>query len=329
MIHSPEPLLSVKNLTLDFADRFGTSRVVEDVSFELSAREFIGVVGESGSGKSVTAHAIMGVLDTAARVIEGEIRFRSTDLLAADRRSQQTVRAKKLAMIFQNPVTALDPITPVGDQIARVLRRHSGLPRKECQRRAIEMLEQVRIADPVRCAASYPFQLSGGMCQRVMIAIALACSPSVLIADEPTTSLDVTVQAAIMDSLRELTRDFGMAVLLISHDLRLAAAYCNRMIVMHAGHIVEMAPTEEIFARPRHPYTAALLAATPTPVSRLAELNAIPGSLPERLPGGAKVCRFLDRCASRQAGCERPALPYYRVGAEHWVACWQHRHAAS
>src|SRR5215216_6382581 len=243
------PALSVENLSVEFRTRSGVVKVRERVGFSVDKGETVALVGESGSGKSVTAFAVMGILDPAGKVTSGRALFGGTDLLALSERDLAEQRGRELSMIFQNPRTALNPIRKVGQQIADVLVRHGGATRPDAPRAAVEMLKRVRIPDPERRAEAYPFELSGGMCQRIMIAIALACDPQLLIADEPTTGLDVTTQAVIMDLVTELGRRRGMAMMLITHDLGMAMEYCNRVVVMHAGHVVETAPTADLFRR--------------------------------------------------------------------------------
>ena len=301
-------LLEVNGLSLEFRTRSGTVHALEDVSFSLAKGETLGIVGESGSGKSVLSFAIMRILDAAAKVTAGGIRFAGMDLLAMSERSLQDVRGREMAMIFQNPRTALNPIRRVGDQIADVLREHAAVPRAEARKRAVEALSQVRIPDPERRADAYPFELSGGQCQRVMIALALACNPSLLIADEPTTGLDVTTQAAILQLVRELSRERRMATILITHDLALASEYCDRIAVMHAGHLVEVSPTATLFGQPAHPYTARLMASTPTPGLALDALSAIPGNLPDLRRGDLPKCRFVERCDRALASCATQPL---------------------
>jgi peptide/nickel transport system ATP-binding protein len=230
-------------------------------------------------------------------------------------------RGRELSMIFQNPRTALNPIRRVGQQIADVLVRHGGATRPDAPRAAVEMLKKVRIPDPERRVEAYPFELSGGMCQRIMIAIALACRPALLIADEPTTGLDVTTQAVIMDLIGELARESGMATIFITHDLALAAEYCDRIVVMHAGHVVESAPARALFAHPRHPYAARLLAATPGDTASLADLASIPGGLPDLRRTDLPACRYIERCERRIDDCAR-TLPRREMGDRHVVACW-------
>jgi peptide/nickel transport system ATP-binding protein len=315
------PALSVENLSVEFRTRGGTVKALEHVSFSVGKGETVAVVGESGSGKSVTAYAVMGILDAAGRVTSGKATLGALDLLAAPNDVLAGVRGREVSMIFQNPRTALNPIRRVGDQIADVLRRHATLTSREVPAAAVRLLESVGITDPARRAKAYPFELSGGMCQRVMIAIALAAEPSLLIADEPTTGLDVTTQAIIMDIIADRAKMTGMATVFITHDLGLAAERADRIVVMHAGHVVEIARTADIFARPAHPYTAELLAATPGPESRLATLKSIAGGLPDLRRATLPACRYSGRCARRTAVCERP-LPH--LGADASGAACHH-----
>jgi peptide/nickel transport system ATP-binding protein len=315
------PALAVENLSVEFRTRSGVVKALEHVSFTVGKGETLALVGESGSGKSVTAYAVMGILDPAGRVTGGKAMLGGLDLLSASPDELATVRGREIAMIFQNPRTALNPIRPVGRQIADVLLRHADVTRKEAPAKAVELLRAVGITDPARRAGAYPFEMSGGMCQRVMIAIALAAKPSLLIADEPTTGLDVTTQAVIMDLIGELAGEIGMATIFITHDLALAAQRAANIAVMHAGHIVELAPTRELFAHPRHPYTAELIAATPDTVADLDELASIPGSLPDLRRADLPPCRYSERCPRKLATCERP-LPPAVADNPHLVACW-------
>ena len=337
------PLLSVEDLSVEFRTRDGIVRALEQVSFTVGRGETVGIVGESGSGKSVTALAILGILHPAARITGGRAVFGGLDLLTAAEDTLREYRGRELSMIFQNPRTALNPIRPVGRQIEDVLLRHANLARARLRERAIGLLAQVQIADPGRAYHAYPFELSGGMCQRVMIALAVACSPALLIADEPTTGLDVTTQAAILELITELggprtgppspplaARDAPakpwrpsidrMAMVLITHDLALAGERCDRIVVMHAGHVVETAPTAELFASPRHPYTARLIASTPRPGATLADLKPIPGSVPD-LRGALPPCRYRSRCDRAVTACDEPPLPRLTVGDAHTLAC--------
>jgi peptide/nickel transport system ATP-binding protein len=315
------PALAVEDLSVEFRTRSGTVKVLDHIGFSVDKGETVALVGESGSGKSVTAFAVMGILDPAGKVTSGRALFGGTDLLALSERDLAEQRGRELSMIFQNPRTALNPIRKVGQQIADVLVRHGGATRPDAPRAAVEMLKRVRIPDPERRVEAYPFELSGGMCQRIMIAIALACRPALLIADEPTTGLDVTTQAVIMDLIGELAHESGMATIFITHDLALAAEYCDRIVVMHAGHVVEAAPARALFAHPHHPYSAKLLAATPGETASLAELASIPGGLPDLRRPDLPACRYSDRCERRVDDCARP-LPHRAIGERHVVSCW-------
>jgi peptide/nickel transport system ATP-binding protein len=315
------PALSVEGLSVEFRTRSGIVRALDNVSFAIAKGETMALVGESGSGKSVTAYAVLGILDPAARITAGKAMFGGLDLLSAKPGQLADVRGREIAMIFQNPRTALNPIRPVGRQIADVLVRHGNVPGREAPAQAIEMLRAVGITDPARRANAYPFEMSGGMCQRVMIAIALAAKPSLLIADEPTTGLDVTTQAVIMDLISDLATELGMATIFITHDLALAGQRAARIVVMHAGHVVESAPTRELFARPRHPYTAELIAATPDAAASLDELASIPGSLPDLRRADLPPCRYSERCPRKIDACNHP-LPQIEASAAHNVACW-------
>jgi peptide/nickel transport system ATP-binding protein len=315
------PLLAVADLSIEFRTRSGTVRAVDQVGFQLRRGETMALVGESGSGKSVTAYAIMGILDVAARITSGRITFGGLDLRQASEAAIGEIRGRELAIIFQNPRTALNPIRPVGMQIADILLRHGNVTHAQAPRRAVEMLAKVRIPDPERRARSYPFELSGGMCQRVMIAMALACEPRLLIADEPTTGLDITTQAVIMDLIAEFAASQRMATLLITHDLGLAAEYADRITVMHAGQVVETAPTAALFDAPRHPYTAGLIAATPGGAPSLDALTAIPGVLPDPRRADLPPCRYAERCERAASDCINQPPPLRSFGDRQLVAC--------
>ncbi len=314
------PLLDVEALSVEFRTRSGIVHALEDVSFSVAKGETVGIVGESGSGKSVMCYALMGILDAAGKITAGRASFGGFQLVGADEHDLAEIRGPEMAMIFQSPRTALNPIRRVGKQIEDVLLRHTTTTRAQARSRAIECLKQVRIPDPERRYDAYPFELSGGQCQRVMIALALACDPELLIADEPTTGLDVTTQAAVMDLVQSLARSRQMATLLITHDLGLAAEYCDRIVVMHAGHVVESAPTEALFATPRHPYTAQLIASTPHGAASLRALTSIPGNLPDLRRGDLPHCRFSERCERATPACGAP-LPWSDAGAGHRVRC--------
>ena len=329
---SQPPLLDVRGFGLEFRTRGGTVRALEGVDLALHKGEIVGLVGESGSGKSVLSYALLGISDRAARVTGGSATFGGLDLLQVDGRTLADLRGREISMIFQSPRTALNPIRPVGLQIEDVLRRHAAATGPDLGRslreRAVQALREVAIADPERRVHAYPFELSGGMCQRVMIALALACRPSLLIADEPTTGLDVTTQAAVMDLIAGLARERQMATLFITHDLALAAEHCDRIVVMHAGHAVERAPTRALFAAPRHPYTARLIGSTPDGSSRVDSLVPVPGSLPDLRRADLPACRFAERCDRAQVRC-RSERPRIDPADPHGVACWHPLAAAA
>ena len=323
------PLLDVSDFSLEFRTRSGTVHAIEQVNLQLRRGEIVGLVGESGSGKSVLSYALLGISDAAATVTSGQALFGGIDLLRAPEPQLQELRGREISMIFQSPRTALNPIRRVGRQIEDVLRRHAvhtragsaGDAPRGFRDRAIQALRDVAIADPERRADAYPYELSGGMCQRVMIAIALACRPQLLIADEPTTGLDVTTQAAVMDLLTALARERQMATLFITHDLGLAAEHCDRIVVMHAGHAVESAPSGDLFRAARHPYTARLISSTPNRGSRLSSLEPVPGQLPDLRRKDLPACRFSERCERASSQCRQPLAPL-DAAASHAVACW-------
>ncbi len=313
-------MLAIDDFSLHFTTRRGPLRVLDGISLEVAAGETVGLVGESGSGKSVLAFALLGLLPGNARITSGRLLLVERDLLRLGAGERRRTCGRDIAMVFQNYRAALNPIRTVGDQLADVLCRHTGIGRRAAWTRAIELLAQVRIPDPERRARAYPFELSGGQCQRVMIALALSCRPRLLLADEPVTGLDVTTQALVMDLILELARDHGTAVLLITHDLALAAERCARIAVMHAGHVVEVAPSAALAASPAHPYTAKLLAATPAGAHDIASMPVMAGNLPD-LVGTVPPCRFSGRCERRTAACEEPALRLRARGERHHVAC--------
>jgi peptide/nickel transport system ATP-binding protein len=315
-----ETLLAVEDLSIEFRTRSGIVHAVDRVTFDLNRGETLAVVGESGSGKSVTSYAIMGILDDAAHITSGRIIFAGVDLLAENENSLRKMRGGDFSMIFQNPRTSLNPIRPVGQQIADVLIRHAALRPAEAARRAVEVLAQVRIPDPERRARAYPFELSGGMCQRIMIAMALSCKPTLLIADEPTTGLDVTTQAVIMELISDLAQAERMATLFITHDLALASERAERIAVMHAGQMVEIASTQELLRAPRHPYTKSLIAATPTPAVSLTTLASIPGGLPDLRRNDMPNCRYSERCVCYTKECDGP-VPVRQIAPRQSVAC--------
>ncbi|MDF1564936.1 MAG: ABC transporter ATP-binding protein [Deltaproteobacteria bacterium] len=318
------PLIQIEGLRTAFRTEEGEAVAVDGVDLEILPGRTLGVVGESGCGKSVTALSILRLIpDPPGKILAGRILYRGEDLREKSEEEMRKIRGAKISMIFQEPMTSLNPVFTVGDQIGEAVRLHEGLDRAAAELRAIEMLKLVGIPAPEERVRSYPHQLSGGMRQRVMIAMALACDPDLLIADEPTTALDVTIQAQILDLLRRLQEERGMAVMLITHDLGVVAETCHDVAVMYAGKVVERAPVEAIFAEPRHPYTAGLLRSIPSfdpAQTERARLPAIPGMVPSllELPGG---CRFRTRCEKAQEDCAL-AEPALQVAADgHAVAC--------
>jgi oligopeptide/dipeptide ABC transporter ATP-binding protein len=324
------PLLSVQHLTTVFhpsGARAGTrapaaAPAVDDVSFDIRAGETLGLVGESGSGKSVTALSIMRLVQPPGRVVHGRVIFKGRDLFAVDEDEMRRVRGAEIGLIFQEATSALNPVFTVGDQIAEALRVHGRGTRHDARAKAVDLLAAVRIPDPHLRARDYPHQLSGGMRQRVMIAIAVACRPSLLIADEPTTALDVTIQAQILDLLREMKSTFNLSLLLVTHDLGIVAETADRVAVMYAGRIVETGPVRAIFRAPGHPYTRGLLESIPGGVPGQ-PLRAIKGSVPliGRLPPG---CAFNPRCPDRFEPCTTEPPPDYEVGPGHDAKCYLH-----
>ncbi len=313
-------LLEVKNLQTHFPTRAGLVKAVDGVSFGVGEGELLGLVGESGCGKSMTALSVMRLIGAPGRIVGGEVWFGEENLLAASEARMREIRGDDIAMIFQDPMTSLNPVFKVGEQIAEALRLHRGLSRKQAREAAIEAMREVSIPDPVRRVDDYPHQLSGGMRQRVMIAMALACDPKLLIADEPTTALDVTIQAQILELIDGLRRSRNLAVLLITHDLGVVAEVADRVAVMYTGRIVEESPVEELFARPKHPYTEGLLRSVPklteAEVKKVERLSTIEGFVPKptNLPPG---CHFAPRCQHRMPRCTEGDIPLYPL--EHGV----------
>ncbi|MDQ2151480.1 ABC transporter ATP-binding protein [Alcaligenaceae bacterium C4P045] len=315
------PVLAVDGLTVELNTRRGRLLAIDDVSFSVDAGETLAIVGESGCGKSLTALALMGLLPTPpARIAAGQVRLAGRDLLGLSERAMQAVRGRQVSMIFQDPMSSLNPVMTVGDQLIESLRRHAGLPWRAARRRALELLEQVNMPDAERRMDEYPHRLSGGMCQRVMIAMAISCEPQVLIADEPTTALDVTIQAQILDLLRGLQQRTGLALILITHDLGVVAEVADRVAVMYAGRKVEEASVATLFSDPQHPYTQGLLRATPSTVGADGRLADIPGMVPQLadLPHG---CAFADRCAAVQSRCRAARPPLTVLDDRGEVAC--------
>ncbi len=319
-------LLEVRDLVTEFVTARGVVRAVDGVSLSVAAGKTLGVVGESGCGKSVTALSIMRLVAPPGRIAGGSVYYAGSNLTTVSETAMRAIRGNRIAMIFQDPMTSLNPVFTVGAQIGEAMRLHHKASRRAARELAIEMLGKVGIAAPEQRVDAYPHELSGGMRQRVMIAMALACKPDLLIADEPTTALDVTIQAQILELLRTLQRELGTAILLITHDLGVVAESCDEVVVMYAGRIVERATTAELFARPRHPYTHGLLASVPSLDSARGRLKEIPGMVPSlhELPRG---CKFADRCSSVQDRCrgDEPAL--VTLG-ESQVRCYFPREAA-
>jgi peptide/nickel transport system ATP-binding protein/oligopeptide transport system ATP-binding protein len=314
-------LLEVRDLTAAFRTGSGEVTAIENVSFSLEKGEVLGIVGESGSGKSVTALAIMGLLPRPpARILGGSIQFENQDLLQLSDRAMQRLRGPGIAMVFQEPMTSLNPVFTIGEQIMETIRAHESLSQKAVFARAVEMLEKVGIPSATTRMADYPHQLSGGQRQRVMLAIALVCRPRLLIADEPTTALDVTIQAQILDLLLDLRDEFGMAIMMITHNMGVIAETGDRVLVMYAGRMVEQAPVGRLFDHPLHPYTSGLLSCVPTLDQDQDRLIAIPGSLPEpsRRPAG---CRFSARCIHAIPACSDAIPPLRNFETDHDAAC--------
>jgi oligopeptide/dipeptide ABC transporter ATP-binding protein len=320
-----EPLLRVRDLVVEFKTDQGVLRAVDGISFDLHAGETLGLVGESGCGKTVTGLALLGLVPSPpGHIAAGSIEFAGQDLVQLDESELRSIRGSEISMIFQEPMTALNPVFRIGNQMIDVLRLHQGLSRLQARAAAIEMLAKVGIPEPARRMDDYPHQLSGGMRQRVMIAMALSCGPKILVADEPTTALDVTTQAQVIEQISDLQREFGMAMILVTHDLGVVAETCQQALVMYCGRIVENSPIEALFATPRHPYTSGLLASIPRlRDKRVANLPVIPGMVPDllHLPAG---CRFAERCSKVQERCRReiPELAEL-AGTKTQVACYE------
>ena len=323
-------LLEVENLVVHFDTDGGLVEVLDDVNFTMHAGEILGLVGESGSGKSVSATAILGMIRRPGRILAGSIRFEGIDLLRLSEDEMRKYRGRRIAMIPQSYRTALNPVISVGRQISRLLEIHKGCSRAAACRRAQELLDLVGVADPARLLKQYPHQLSGGMCQRVMIAMALATSPRLLIADEPTTGLDVSIAARILELLRDLSKRTGAAIFLITHDLGVVAQTCQRVAVMHAGQLVETAPVRELFRCPAHPYTRALVSSIPR-IDIEVRLDPIPGTVPS-LRHPPTGCRYQNCCPHVMEICRRGKPNQAAVGQDHEVACFafgEHRDAAA
>jgi len=317
-------LLCVRNLVVEFDTRFGPVRAVDDISFDIFPNETVGIVGESGCGKTVTGLSLLRLVPSPpGRIVQGSIILNGNDLVQLPENDMAQLRGDDISMIFQEPMTALNPVLSLGTQMTDVLRQHRKMTKREARNVAIDMLEKVGIPVPEKRIDEYPHELSGGMRQRVMIAMALSCNPKLLVADEPTTALDVTTQAQVLEQIVELQEEFHMAVILITHDLGVIAETCQRAIVMYCGNIVETGTVEDLFQRPRHPYTKGLLESIPRlRDERIAELPIIPGMVPDllSLPAG---CRFADRCKYAQADClQTPPRLESSGDAGSGVACY-------
>jgi peptide/nickel transport system ATP-binding protein/oligopeptide transport system ATP-binding protein len=318
------PLLSVRDLRTEFATEEGRFAAVDGVSFDLAPGEVLGIVGESGSGKSVTALSILRlILDPPGRITNGSITFDGENLLGKSERALRRIRGAKISMIFQEPMSSLNPVFTIGDQIMETVRRHQRLGRHAARQKAVAMLDLVGIPSAAKRLDEYPHELSGGMRQRVMIAIALACNPRLLLADEPTTALDVTIQAQILDLLKSLQAELDMSVILITHDLGVVAEFVDRVIVMYAGRIVEEADVNDAFETPLHPYTEGLLGSIPSLEDDVDRLPAIPGVVPNpfELPDG---CRFAPRCGYARPPCRSGDIPLFRQASGRQYACIRH-----
>ena len=320
---SQENLLEVKHRRTEFfSSKKSSVTAVDDVSFDIKKGEIVGLVGESGCGKSVTSLSIMQLLkDTPGKITNGEVIFQGHNLLDASKKEMLDIRGDKMSMIFQEPMSSLNPSMRIDKQMIEGIRLHTPLTKAEARKKAADILSQVGIPDPQRVLKNYPHQLSGGMSQRVMIAMAMSCEPDLLIADEPTTALDVTIQAQILELMKKIQQDKGMSILLITHDLGVVAEMCSRVIVMYAGKIVEEAPVEILFANPTHPYTQGLIASVPKLGSGVKVLPSIPGSVPD-LSAMPKGCRFAPRCKYATEKCHQEQPELLSVGEKQKCRCW-------
>lgn len=316
-----EPLLTINDLHIQFKTSRGVLRAVNGISFEVLPGEIFGVVGETGCGKSITGLSVMQLLPESAAIPQGRITFAGRDILTLSDAEMRRVRGREIAMIFQDPTTSLNPVFTIGQQMTRVIRTQTTLSKKETQEKIDEMLTAVGLPDVARIRQSYPHQLSGGMKQRAMIAMALSCSPKLLIADEPTTALDVTIQAQILELLKNLRDRFNVAILFITHNLGVVAQVCDRVAVLYAGQVAETGETAKIFNMPHHPYTRGLLAALPRPAHKGETLAAIPGHVPPN-PGEVEGCLFASRCLYVMDRCRVDTPPLFQIDAQHRSACF-------
>ncbi len=318
---SESPLLQVKNLHTSFFTDSGEVKAINGISFNLDRGKVLGIVGESGSGKSVTAYSIMRILTDPGRVTEGEVLFKGEDVLKYSSQQMHSFRGRKISMIFQDPMTCLNPVYTVGNQLREAIRIHTGRDREQVNQRALEMLTLVGVNEPEKRLKQYPHELSGGMRQRVMIAMALACEPDILIADEPTTALDVTIQAQILELMQSLQRQLGMAIIMITHDLGVIADICDEIIVMYAGKVCERGTADEIFYNPRHEYTKGLIRSIPRVSDQHEKLIPIAGS-PVDLLNLPKGCGFASRCDQAMKVCLGEQPQEIRINKDHIAACW-------
>ncbi|OZT12744.1 peptide ABC transporter ATP-binding protein [Priestia aryabhattai] len=315
-------ILEIKNLHTHFFSKKGITKAVDGIDLTLHEGETLGIVGESGCGKSMTSLSILRLVPTPpGKIVEGSIKLKGKDILTMSEEELRHVRGNQISMIFQEPMTSLNPVIPVGEQIAESLRLHQRLGRKEAWKKAIEMLELVGIPSPIERAKQEPFQLSGGMRQRVMIAMALSCSPEILIADEPTTALDVTIQAQILELMKKLQKDLKMGIIFITHDLGVVAELCDKVAVMYAGKVVEYCNTEQLFSNPKHPYTKGLIASLPKLEEEQVELETMPGTVPSpyNLPKG---CSFAPRCYFATQECQNQKPPLYTLEDNSQIRCF-------
>lgn len=314
-------LLEVKDLSLEFKTERGTLKALNGISFDVRTREIFGLVGETGCGKTVTGLSILRLLPRSARITNGEVVFWDRNLLTLPMKEMESIRGGDIAMIFQDPSSSLNPVFTIGSQMERVLRQHKGMNKKDASERAAQMLAAVGLADVRRMLSAYPHQLSGGQQQRVMIAMALSCEPRLLIADEPTTALDVTIQAQILRLLRELQTQFDFSVILITHNLGVVAQTCDRLAVLYAGRVAEIGSTQDIFNNPQHPYTRGLMNAIPKPGSRGKRMEAIPGTVPSN-PGAVVGCPFAPRCEFAFGRCQTETPSLLQASEGHQSACF-------
>jgi oligopeptide/dipeptide ABC transporter ATP-binding protein len=317
------PLLEIQNLHTYFYTDGGVVKAVNDISYQVGEGESVGIVGESGSGKSVSALSILGLVPYPGRIVEGRILFEGADLLSLRQREMQRIRGRRIGMIFQEPMTSLNPVLTIERQLTESLETHMGMGRAAARRRAVELLDMVGIADPRERIKEHPHRLSGGMRQRVMIAMALSCNPNLIIADEPTTAVDVTIQAQLLELMKSLTRELNVALIIISHNMGIVARYVDRVFIMYAGKIVEHGPVAQTFRSPQHPYTLGLLRSIPRlDLERRDKLESIPGQPPDlaHLPKG---CAFRERCSYAVQRCEDEIPPLAGVVQDQWSACWK------